>query len=417
MSDKRVDDWIRIGRFWLNTRTHQVMPVIQGGALPATDAFTTASDQALTAYSSNWTYNQGTFTVLAATDDVKSITSQTETAAHWNADSFNNDQYSQGTKRGMTGNCIGVAVRCHASSATWYGFYTDGLDSWLYKNNGATWTQLSTSGTDVADGDTLRIEASGTTLTARLNGSTSGAPAAQSDSSIASGYAGICGYDNSTPRIDDWEGGNLSTGATVNLGTITLAGSVPAGDAIPGAVTKTLATLTLAGSVPASDAVPGAVTGILSTLTLASSIPAASAIPGAVSLVLAALSLAGSIPAAIISTPGGSINITLTTISLAGSIPIASASSPAPGANVTLSSLSLAGSVPAAAGVNPGAVSVWLDTLDLQGSLPASSVSITGAPQMVTLDTLTLQALIAAISAGGRRREELAWLYRARKRR
>lgn len=385
--------------------------------LPATDTFTVSSDQALTTYSASWTYNNGAFTVLAASDDVKSITSLTETAAHWNADSFNNDQYSQGTKRGTTSNCIGVAVRCHASSAIWYGYYTDGGTQWLYKNNGATWTQLSTSTTDVADGDTLRLEVSGTTLTARLNGSTTNAPASQTDSAIASGYAGLCGYDNSTPRIDDWEGGNLSTGATISLGTITLAGSVPVGDAIPGAVTKTLATLTLAGSVPASDAVPGAVTRVLATLTVASSTPAAGAVPGAVSLLLAALSLAGSAPPAAISAPGGSISIPLAPMSLTGSVPFASASAPAPGVNVTLNSLSLAGSLPAATGVNPGAVSVWLDTLDLQGSLPASGVSITGAPQAVTLDTLTLQALIAAISAGGRRREELAWLYRARKRR
>jgi hypothetical protein len=95
-------------------------------SLPATDTFTSASDQALTTYSSSWTNNHGAFQVLGATDDVKSNTSSDETCAHWNADAFGNDQYAQVKITAVSGDTpMGPAVRCYASANTYYGYYGD----------------------------------------------------------------------------------------------------------------------------------------------------------------------------------------------------------------------------------------------------------------------------------------------------
>jgi len=185
-------------------------------ALPASDTFTSASDQALTTYSSSWTNNAGAFQVLGATDDVKSNTSSNETCAHWNADTFANNQYAQVTVKAISGDTpMGPAVRCHASANTYYGFYGDSTASYLFKVVSGSWTQIGSNGSAVAVNDVLKLTVSGTTLTPTKNGSTTGTPGAQTDSSISSGYAGICGYHNSAARLDNWEGGNLSTTQTL----------------------------------------------------------------------------------------------------------------------------------------------------------------------------------------------------------
>jgi len=186
-------------------------------ALPATDVFTSASDQALTTYSASWTNNSGAFQVVGATDDVMANSSGNECGAHWNADSFNNNQYAQAkvTARSASG-VVGAAVRCHASAATYYGYYTDSGASYLFKMVAGSWTQLGSNAAALAVNDIIRIEANGTTITPKKNGSTTGTPGAQTDSAIASGYAGLSGYGNqTTARVDNFEGGNLAAPVTV----------------------------------------------------------------------------------------------------------------------------------------------------------------------------------------------------------
>lgn len=187
-------------------------------ALPATDAFTTGADAALTTYSASWTNNNGAFQVLAASDDVHSNSADTETGAHWNADTFGADQYSQLTVVNVAGACIGVSVRAAASAATWYGYYTDNSSSYLYKIVTGSWSQIGSSGSAATAGQVIRLEVTGastsTTLTPKLDGSTTGTPGAQTgrNDGIGSGSAGLCGYGSLQVRGDNWEGGNL--GAT-----------------------------------------------------------------------------------------------------------------------------------------------------------------------------------------------------------
>ncbi len=105
-------DWIQVGRFWHNTRTRQTMPVIQGGALPATDAFTAADGTSLTTYSANWTHNAGSG--FAIWSNAVYCTNGGDGLAHWNADAFNNNQYGQ------------VAFPAVANAE----YYLDGMRRW-----------------------------------------------------------------------------------------------------------------------------------------------------------------------------------------------------------------------------------------------------------------------------------------------
>lgn len=182
-------------------------------ALPATDTFTAADGTALTTYSASWTLNDGNFAIN--TNSVHSNAATVETGAHWNADTFNDNQYALGTIVAIGANPMGVAVRAHATAATWYGFYSDTGGSYLHKNVAGVWTQLGSTGAAFSVNDIIRIEVSGATVTPMRNGATISPPGAQTDSAIASGSAGITGYNNSTSsRVDGWEGGNLAGGAT-----------------------------------------------------------------------------------------------------------------------------------------------------------------------------------------------------------
>lgn len=191
-------------------------------ALPATDTFTTATDQALTAYSASWSNVNGVFYVYAAGDNV-SPNSAVESAARWNADTFANDQYAQAVVSSVTSEWVGVSVRCASGAANFYGFYTgtSGDASYLFKVIGGTWTQLGSNGASVAAGNTIRLEASGTSLTAYVGGTPSGI-GTQTDGSISSGYAGLSGYGSlsSGHVVDNWEGGDIGGSSHVDLPAI-----------------------------------------------------------------------------------------------------------------------------------------------------------------------------------------------------
>jgi hypothetical protein len=207
------------GGKWNWAEMLRILAVLPFAALPATDAFTGTNGTALTTYSSNWTNNAGVFAIQS--NSVHANSAGTECGAHWNADTFNNNQYGQCVyvAEDTDTYAIGPAVRCAASGATYYGFYSSTTASYLFKMVSGTWAQLGSDGASWTINDVARLEVSGTTLTPTINGSTLSPPGAQTDSSIASGYAGITGYSNSTAsRIDNWEGGNLGAAATSFLG-------------------------------------------------------------------------------------------------------------------------------------------------------------------------------------------------------
>lgn len=187
-------------------------------ALPATDAFTAANGTVLTTYSASWTNNNGSFAIN--TNSVHPNNGAVDDqAAHWNADVFSNDQYSQGTIVALGATIfIGVSVRCHASAFTFYCIDSDSADgTYLSKYVAGVYTALGSTGSVLVVSDVLKLEVSGTTLTPKKNGSLLVTPGAQTDSAIASGSAGIAGAGNgTTSRLDSWEGGNLGGATTAS---------------------------------------------------------------------------------------------------------------------------------------------------------------------------------------------------------
>ena len=185
-------------------------------ALPAIDVFTTASNQAIATYSASWTVNNGAFTVFATGDDVASSAAG-DNLAHWNADAFNNNQYGQIVISAAASNDVGAAARCAASAFTGYVFSAGNGASYFSKYVAGVWTALAADGAGYATNDVIRIEVNGTTITPLKNGGTTGTPGPVTDTSIASGSAGIYGYGNTSSRGDNWEGGNLGGAAATSF--------------------------------------------------------------------------------------------------------------------------------------------------------------------------------------------------------
>lgn len=194
-------------------------------ALPATDTFTGTNGTALPTYSANWAANAGTIQIN--TNAYVAASAGNECGCRWTADAFNNDQYSQATltaKDGTSNSEVGVGVRhAAAGTATYYGYYQEGLSSGAcFKNVGGTWTQLGAAFGSAGAGTLLRLEVSGTTLTVYHAGVSQGT---RTDSSIASGVAGVVAWGSATgTRCDGWEGGNLSAGTAVKRNNLMLLG-------------------------------------------------------------------------------------------------------------------------------------------------------------------------------------------------
>lgn len=185
-------------------------------ALPATDNFDSYDDGVALGDQVDWSNVTGEISVINTGDgEIIPTAGGEETCVRWSSDSFDDDQYSEATYISVTGGggAIGVAVRAQSGSATYYGLYSDASAGWMFKMVSGSWTQLG-SNTGNFDGDTMRLEAQGTTITPYRNGSVESTIGAQTDSAISSGYAGVCGWDIAFDKIlDDWEGGELSGGA------------------------------------------------------------------------------------------------------------------------------------------------------------------------------------------------------------
>ena len=267
----RIGEWVLRGRVWVNEISGRMVPVIAGGALPVTDAFTTGADAALTTYSANWSINTGNFQVLAASDDFRANSTNNESGAFHNVETFGNNQYAQVVLTAISDTgTLGAATRCGAAGvASYYHFYTGDTANYLAKMVTGTWTQLGSDGSGAANGDTIRIESNGTTQTPKINGSATGTPGAQTDSSLASGKAGISGWGAaSTLRGDNFEGGNL--GGTANSksvsGTVsTIAGGMTKRDNKP--LSGAVATITGTGTKQTNRALSGTVATITGGVT------------------------------------------------------------------------------------------------------------------------------------------------------
>ena len=195
----------------------------------ATDDFNRANE---TPMAGNWTQieaHEWNLTSNVATPAFVSL----DTASYWNATTFPNDQYSQakitvtGTGGGGAGLGLGVRMSGTVGNATYYRLVIDHASSnniELSRIVGGAFTQLWLRTQAFTNGDTLRLEVSGSTLTAKLNGTAIGTTYTDA-SPIASGRAGIAFSSSETAAtLDDWEGGDLAAVTPTGHNFMTLLG-------------------------------------------------------------------------------------------------------------------------------------------------------------------------------------------------
>ncbi len=150
--------------------------------------------------------------------------------ARWvGAGTFDDDQYAEVVMSGFASNNdrLGVAVRCSAdTNATRdaYLFYVHdngGTPAWrLDKVVNGTTTNLANSTAAFVATDLLSMEVEGTTIRVYRNSTQLGSDV--TDSALATGKPGVCGYQSGGGlRLDDWTGGDITAGAPTAPGTPT----------------------------------------------------------------------------------------------------------------------------------------------------------------------------------------------------
>jgi hypothetical protein len=195
-------------------------------ALPATDTFTAADNTQLTTYSANWTLVVGDFDIQLNGLCTDSPSTNAYTAARWDTDLPNADQYTQCTVASTTEgewHYVGLAIRASSAATTYYGYQGAYGDHILLKMVAASLTQLGAAGSGWRASDVRLLQASGNTITPKLSGSIDYSFGAVTDNSIADGYVGVAGWTyefglRNTTRIDNWEGGNLLAAALEQYG-------------------------------------------------------------------------------------------------------------------------------------------------------------------------------------------------------
>ena len=125
-------------------------------------------------------------------------------AAFWSANSFNDNHTSQAVRSGTDLYCgVGARMSATGGSSNWYVYFVHGS----VQKSVAGSTSVVGSVNAVSDGETFKLDATGTDLTCSINGTPDpGGPL--SDASLSSGNAGVGFYDAGVPLVDDW----LATG-------------------------------------------------------------------------------------------------------------------------------------------------------------------------------------------------------------
>jgi antitoxin component of RelBE/YafQ-DinJ toxin-antitoxin module len=184
-------------------------------ALPKQDTFTNSNGVQLADHNAGWNVHLGDMDIQS---DALAGDSADEAVAGWEADTFDNDQYAQIRSAALTSTNLfmGPAIRVQEAGVGYYGFYSDGNERFFFEYDGDTWDQKGTTD-EWSINDIARLEAEGDTITPLLNEiEDSGVGGAITDSTYATGNAGVCSYkDGPDTRIDDFEGGNLRAVVTM----------------------------------------------------------------------------------------------------------------------------------------------------------------------------------------------------------
>ena len=135
--------------------------------------------------------------------------------AHWNADSFDDDQYSQIVVKALASYSLycGIVARSSGQDSTndCYAWVMDGASGTpqhnvLARNDNGTATVIQDYSQAGSLDDVMRMDVVGSDIKMYINGSQVGST--EVDATYASGAAGVEIF-NDEGRGDDWEGGNL----------------------------------------------------------------------------------------------------------------------------------------------------------------------------------------------------------------
>jgi hypothetical protein len=155
--------------------------------------------------SANWNLIAGQISIYKPTVDGTVHCSNQDVSGVFHTGIYNNNQYAQGIIEAIGGGVIGVAVRC--SNGNGYFYFTDSGQAYAGKMVANTLTLWRDDLPHSNVGNIMRIQISGISIVCRLNEEII---YSISDSSISIGNPGIMGANNeTTTRIDNWEGGNI----------------------------------------------------------------------------------------------------------------------------------------------------------------------------------------------------------------
>jgi hypothetical protein len=181
-------------------------------AVLATDNFNRADSTDL---GTTWDVVPGTSNCQIVSNAVRASATNVDCDESYNGVTWPDDQYSQVTLAAVnSGGSAGPGVRASTTASTFYTVEATTNSIALWKAVNGSWTQIGSFSGTVSAGDIIRLEAQGTTLRVRQNGTQR---ISVTDSSISSGRAEIHIFLSSgTPLnaviLDDWEGGDFSGG-------------------------------------------------------------------------------------------------------------------------------------------------------------------------------------------------------------
>lgn len=185
-------------------------------SLPAQDPFT--GTNGTSPPNANWT-NQNGVGLQITSNHVGSGSGGSYGFGFWNADAFNDDQYSQFVYLAGSG---GPSVRASVDNCYWLDINdSGGSDTFLWKRIGGSFTLLQTFGVVFSANDVGKIQIVGSTIKCFRNGVQIGTDQ-PSGGELTSGAAG--GGALTTAALDDFEGGNVAAGILTPVGALAVAG-------------------------------------------------------------------------------------------------------------------------------------------------------------------------------------------------
>lgn len=201
--NKRKEVWAG-GVLWAS----KLFPAADPQSMDPTDDFNRANETPL---AGNWSKSTGSSSAnINLTSNAIVASAAGDKFYYWNAASFNNDQYSQTRYPTFSSSSFDGGPACRILTTGLQGYWTSPRDASLseqaiHKLVAASYSTVATALTTFANGDTLRMECSGSSVLGKKNGTTI---VSATDTSIASGPAGVFIYEGVT--LDDWQAENLT---------------------------------------------------------------------------------------------------------------------------------------------------------------------------------------------------------------